>query len=268
MDRAALDAAYNNGAAVADAPRYRADWAERSAALRAEHAATMDIPYGETPRTRLDLFLAKNPKAPTLVFIHGGYWQMNAKESFAFVAPGPLAHGINVATIGYTLAPEAGMDRIVGEVSEAITWFAGNLGRYGADPDRIYVSGWSAGGHLTATLMGDLRVKGGLAISGIFDLEPIRLNYLNEKLGLDEPTARRNSPLRHLPKAAGKLIVTVGGAELPELQRQSRDYFAAWTERDLPGEFLAMPGHNHFSIIERLASPEGELTAAVTRLVS
>ncbi len=106
MDRAALDAAYDSGAAVADAPRYRADWAARSERMRARHAATMDIPYGDAPRAKLDLFLAASPPAPTLIFIHGGYWQMNQKENFAFIAEGPLAHGINVASLGYTLAPE------------------------------------------------------------------------------------------------------------------------------------------------------------------
>src|SRR5260221_14686163 len=108
MNRAALDAAYNNGAAAADAPRYRADWAARSERMRARHAAMLDIPYGDAPRTKLDLFLAASPLAPTLIFIHGGYWQMNQKENFAFIAEGPLAHGINVASLGYTLAPEAG----------------------------------------------------------------------------------------------------------------------------------------------------------------
>jgi arylformamidase len=272
MDRAALDAAYNNGAAVPEAPRYRADWAARSERMRARHAATMDIPYGDAPRAKLDLFLADLPsgarRAPTLVFIHGGYWQMNAKENFAFIAEGPLAHGINVASLGYTLAPEAGMDRIVGEIRAGVAWLAENIARHGGDPQRLYVSGWSAGGHLTAMAMEDRRVRGGLAVSGIYDLEPIRRNYLNDKLGLDVATARRNSPLFHLPEAAGRLVVTVGGAELPELQRQSAEYFAAWTAQGLAGDFVAMPDDNHFSVIEALARPGGRLVAALRQLIA
>ncbi len=268
MDRAALDAAYNNGAAVADAPRYRADWAARSERMRARHAATLEISYGGAPRTKLDLFLAASPAAPTLIFIHGGYWQMNQKENFAFIAEGPLAHGINVATLGYTLAPDAGMDRIVGEIRGGIAWLADNIARHRGDPLRLYVSGWSAGGHLTAMAMDDRRVRGGLAISGIYDLEPIRRNYLNEKLGLDVATARRNSPLFHLPESAGRLVVTVGGAELPELQRHSADYFAAWTAHGLAADFVALPGCNHFSALEELARPEGRLVAALRQLVA
>src|SRR5471030_2792139 len=185
MDRTALDAAYNNGAAVADAPRFRAEWASRSERMRARHAATLDIPFGTAPRAKLDLFLAGTPGAPTLAFIHGGYWQMNQKENFAFIAEGPLAHGINVATLGYTLAPDSGIDGIVGEIRAGIDWLAANMGARGGDPALLYVAGWSAGGHLTAMAMADSRVKGGLAISGVFDLEPIRRCYVNDKLGLD-----------------------------------------------------------------------------------
>ncbi len=268
MDRAALDAAYNNGAAVADAPRFRADWASRSAALRERHAATLDIVYGAAPRAKLDLFLAAPPGRATLIFIHGGYWQMNAKENFAFVAEGPLAHGINVASLGYTLAPDAGMDQIAGEIRAAIAWLSGNLARYGADPSRLYASGWSAGGHLTALAMSDPRIRGGLAVSGIYDLEPMRRCYLNDKLGLDAAAAQRNSPLFHLPENAGRLVVTVGAAELPELQRQSAEYFAAWTAHGLIADFVALPGCNHFSAIEELARPEGRLVAALRQLIA
>ena len=195
MDQAALDAAYNNSAAVADSQRIMADWQERSDAFAAARSQHLDIRYGEAERSRLDLFVV-TPGAPLLVFIHGGYWQMRAKESFRFLAQGPLAHGINVALVGYTLAPEARLDRIVAEVRASVTWLAANAKDHGASGDRLYVSGWSAGGHLTAMTLSLPCVQGGLAISGIFDLEPIRLSYLNAKLGLDEAEARRNSPDR------------------------------------------------------------------------
>src|SRR5258708_28365221 len=174
MAGAALDAAYDSGAAVADAPRYRADWAARSERMRARHAATMDIPYGDAPRAKLDLFLAASPRAPALIFIHGGYWQTNQKENFAFIAEGPLAPGINVASLGYTLAPEAGMDRIVGEIRAGVAWLADNIARHGGDPHRLYVSGWSAGGHLHRLAMEDRRVRGGLADPGNLRSQPVR----------------------------------------------------------------------------------------------
>jgi len=110
-------------------------------------------------------------------------------------------------------------------------------------------------------------VRGGIAISGIFDLEPIRLNYLNEKLGLDTAEAERNSPLLHLPATAGELVVAYGSRELPELCRQSIDYGQAWTERGLPGHLLPVDGTNHFTILEALANPGGALTRALLDMI-
>jgi arylformamidase len=267
MDRAELDAAYNNTDAVPTVDAIRADWDARSASVRHNRRGLLDLAYGDAPRQRLDLFLADNPSAPTLMFIHGGYWQRNDKERYGFVVEGPLAHGINVAVVEYTLAPAARLDEIVAEIRRAVAWLTDHLGEYGADPGRLYVSGHSAGGHLTATTMGLGAVKGGMAISGLYDLEPIRLSYLNDKLRLDTDESRRNSPVLHLPAKAPPLIIAYGSAELPELCRQSNDYARAWKERGLPGRLLAVNGANHFTILESLADPGGTLTRALVDLV-
>ena len=237
--------------------------------FRERHHGHLGLAYGEQPRERLDLFLAGNPAAPTLAYIHGGYWQMTqqTKELYSALAEGAVSHGLNVAIVEYTLAPEARMDRIVGEVRHAISWLHEHLGDYGADPGRIYVAGHSAGGHLTAMTMPLGAVRGGIAISGLYDLEPIRLNYLNEKLGLDEAEAQRNSPMLNFPPMAGPLIVTYGTAELPELCRQSINYATAWVERGLPGHLLPIDGADHFTILETLAQPDGELMQALLTLV-
>ena len=267
MDRAALDAAYNNGVAVADSAAWIARWEQRSAELRAAMPEHLDLRYGPAERERVDFFACAERNAPTLIFIHGGYWQNRAKETFGFVAEGPLARGINVATIGYTLAPAARLDAIVAQCRTALHFVHRQLDRLGGDPQRLFVSGWSAGGHLTAMLMNETIVAGGMAISGLYDLEPIRLNYLNEKLGLDAEEAARNSPLFHVPRQAAPLVVAVGGGELPELRRQSEAYFAAWQARQLPGELLVLPGRHHYSALEELARPQGVLTQALARRV-
>jgi acetyl esterase/lipase len=133
MDRAQLDAAYNNSAAVRERDLIIAGWAARSTAVRRERPGHFDLRYGEAPREQLDLFLAADPKAPTLAFIHGGYWQTNDKENFAFLAEGLVPNGINFALIEYTLAPAARMDRIVAELRRSVGWLGEHLGDYGAD---------------------------------------------------------------------------------------------------------------------------------------
>ena len=256
MDRAALDAAYNNAAAVKDSAQIVAHWEARSAKLRAAHPEAMDLRYGPDERNRIDYFAARRD-GPVLVFIHGGYWQHRAKEIFAFVAEGPLAWGINVALVGYTLAPQKRLDGIVAEIRAALTWLKESIPMLGGDANRLLVSGWSAGGHLTAMAMGHPAVTGGLAISGIYDLEPMRLSYINDKLRLDEAEAKRNSP----GPTDKRLLIAYGADELPELCRQSEDY-----AKLLKARATAVPRRNHFTVLEELASPHGALTALARTL--
>lgn len=268
MDRATLDAAYNNTAAVGIPKRdaYVAGWSRRSDAVRKTVPARLDLRYGAGARERLDFFPCGTSPAPTLVYIHGGYWQFNDKEPYAFLGESLLPGGFNLVLLEYTLAPEARMDQIVAEIRRAVAWVIDHAKELGADPGRVFVSGHSAGGHLTGVAMNEPRVAGGIAISGIFDLEPIRLNYLNEKLGLDPAEAERNSPLLHLPAQAAPLVVTVGLDELPELIRQSEEYAAAWQKAGLKGRYLPVAAHEHFSILEELARPDGKIFGALREL--
>ena len=267
MDRAALDAAYNNSAAVADSAMRMAAFRARSDRLRAAHGAHLDLRYGPAERNRIDYFAAATP-GPVLVFVHGGYWQMRAKEDFSFLAAGPLAHGFHVALVGYTLAPDKGLGEIVAEVRSAAAWLRDRVAGFGGDPARIFVSGWSAGAHLATMTLDAPFIKGGLAISGIYDLEPMRLCYINDKLRLDAYEAARLSPMHHLPARSAPLVVTFGGDELPELRRQSEAFAGVRLRAGLPGRLACVPGQNHFTILDELANPDGALTALVRELAA
>jgi acetyl esterase/lipase len=268
MDQAALDAAYNNSAAVGleRRDRYLAEWTERTRELAVRVKAKRDLRYGKGARQRLDLYPASIKNGATLVFVHGGYWQMSDKENYGCVAAGPLAHGINVAMVEYTLAPAIRIGGIVAEIRRAIGFLRRNAGALGAAP-RIVVSGHSAGGHLAAMLIDEPRLRGIMPVSGLFDLEPIRLSYLNEKVGLDAEEERRNSPIHRIPATAPPIVVAAGANELPELRRQSTEYHAALKAKDLNAELLLLEGQDHFSILEELASPDGKLTDAVRRML-
>lgn len=257
MTQATLDAAYNNMAAVANSGSRLADWVDRSARLRARLSDELEIPYGPRTRNRFDVFRCGLASAPLVVFIHGGWWQRNSKEVFSCVAEGPLAHGLDVALIGYTLAPEATLGEIAAEVRTALDAIVAYQSQ-GGRPTRLLLSGWSAGGHLTALSMDHPAVAAGLSISGVFDLEPIRFSSINDKLRLAAGDVPRLSPIHTVP--TGKpLILAYGLAELSEMQRQSIDYRAYAERLGKPVTCLPLAGHDHFSIVEELVRADGRL---------
>jgi arylformamidase len=259
------DRGLNNGVAVAGSAGIVAGWERCSAEMRARYPAHLDLRYGPRERNRID-FLKAGEKAPTLLFIHGGYWQQRAKEVFTVFAQGPMAHGINVALIGYTLAPDATLDQIVAEILKGIDFLAEQLPALGGDAGRIAVSGWSAGGHLTSMALAHPKVRAGLGISGIYDLEPIRHSYLNEKLGLDEAMSRRNSPMMQAGGAPKPLSLVAGSAELPLLRKQTADFAAHRARHGLPVTYEEIPGADHFTIMNELAEPKGRITTLIRQL--
>ena len=268
MDRATLDAAYNNSAAVAGSAEWLVKWRRRSVDLRATQGAQLDVAYGDRERQRLDYLPSGTTQAPLFVFIHGGYWQRNSKEDFAFVAQGPHARGIDVAIVGYTLAPTARLSDIVAEIRQALDFLKENAAQYGFNPRNILVGGWSAGGHLAAIVCHHPAVCGALAISGIFDLEPIALIYINDALRLDRDEIENLSPIHQLRAGASPLCLAVGADELSELQRQSTDYAEAASHLGLPVKLRVLPHHHHFSILDELASADGILTRELLKLMS
>jgi acetyl esterase/lipase len=265
MSQQELDLGLNNSVAVAGSGDLVNGWEQRSADARQRHPDHIDLRYGPRERNRID-FLKARDKAPTLLFIHGGYWQMRAKEAFTIFAEGAMAHGINVALIGYTLAPEATLEAIVAEIHQGIDYLAGQLPVLGADAGGIVVSGWSAGGHLTAMALSHPKVKAGIAISGIFDLEPIRHSYLNVKLKLDGPMSRRQSPMAQPGGPMKPLALVVGAAELPLLRKQTADFAGHRAKYGLPVAYEEIPGANHFSIMDEMHSPNGRITTMIREL--
>jgi arylformamidase len=195
MTRAARDAAYNNAAAVGGSTQIIDGWVSASATFRSQRSKHIDLAYGPGERNKWDLFPGDNPKAPCLVHIHGGYWQSRNREHFSCLAEGVLRRGWSAALPGYSLAPAATLTQIVGEMRGALDWLAAQGSVHGiAGP--VILSGWSAGGHLAALLLDHPSVTAGLAISGIFELGPIRDTYLNERLKLTDEEIATLSPLR------------------------------------------------------------------------
>lgn len=266
FSQAERDAAYNNNAAVADSAVLIERRNAASAAFRSAHPAGLDMPYGPGPRQRFDLFPAASSAAPCLVFIHGGYWQRNSREDFACYAEGALACGWSAALPGYTLAPDATLTQIVGEIDSALNWLVANGPRRGIAAGSIVVSGWSAGGHLAAMALGHADVTAGLAISGVFELAPLRDTYLNEKLRLTASEISALSPLRLTP-VSKRLAISYGTSELPALVADSRNLHAHRSAAHAPGPLIPVPDADHFTILDELRRPDGRLVRAAMELI-
>ncbi len=264
MNQASLDAGYNNSAAVQNSAALTAEFDVLSQDLRQLPAARIGLRYGPAARQLIDYFPASQP-GPLVVFIHGGYWQMRAKENFSFIANGLMDQGLHVALVGYTLAPEINLAGIVDEVRASISWLRKHAADFGGDPTRMLLSGWSAGAHLVAMCMDEAGVIGGLAISGIYDLEPVRLSYVNDKLGLKPEDVPSLSPLL-MAQSQKPMLITYGQSELPELQRQSETFYAARQAAGRPSQLLALPGLNHFTILHQLSESQGALAVAAKAL--
>lgn len=262
MDRAALDCAYDNSGHVADFPGIMRDFQDRAQAMRGSYPWRFDLRYGAHDRETFDWLPCGRPDAPLFVFLHGGFWQSCKKEDFSFIASGPLARGWNVAMAEYALAPAASMTGIAAQIGQLLDHLAArpDLGR-----GPICLAGHSAGGHLAALYRGHPSVGAVLAISGLFDLEPISLCCWNDPLQLTEAEIERFSPQRQIGPGA-PMLVAVGADERPELVRQSRDYAQACRQAGQAAELLLLPGRNHFDILDDLADPQGVQLSALARL--
>jgi len=256
-----INQAYNNVAAVGDFPPIMASFRQRSAHTYARHAWRRDLRYGARPRERFDWFAQPLGSAPSLLFIHGGYWQASDKEDYSFIAEGLIQAGFNVGLIEYTLAPEASMGLIVEQIGQALDTIgrqrqALNIG------GPVVLAGHSAGGHLSAMHRCHALLDLVMPISGLMDLEPISRCWLNEKLQLSEDDIRRFSPQRLIDDGA-PLLVSVGANELPELIRHSHDYVQACRAAGQSVTHRVLPGCHHFAVLDDLADGQGEQLAAL-----
>jgi arylformamidase len=276
-DKALLNKAYNNRELVPDHPQYFARWQEGSARARSTMTSHLDLRYGDAPGETIDLFPARKGDGSCMMFIHGGYWRSLDKKDFSFLAPAWVGAGVSLAVVNYDLCPRVAMDEIVQQMLRASRWLWLNAEQYGMDQDRLYASGHSAGGHLTAMLMCalwqtlDARLpkdlwKGGLAISGIYDLRPLlEVDFLQSDLRLDPALALRLSPA-FLPTATRAPVMTcVGSDESSEFLRQNALLGERWRSA-FAGDIPA-PGKNHFSVVDGLAEPSSPLFQGARKLM-
>jgi arylformamidase len=259
LPREELERQYSPRLLVPDLQPYIERYASLSASARATLKVERDLAYGPSADEVLDFFPAAAKGAPVHVFLHGGYWRLLGKDDSAFAAPCFVHAGASFVALNYALAPKASLDEIVRQCRAAVAWLYRNVRDLGGDPERIFVSGSSAGGHLVGMLLADGWqaglglphdvVKGGCAVSGIFDLEPLLRCAINETLRLDAAMARRNSPLRLTPRRGARVVVAWGEVETQEWKRQNKEYASCWENCGGNCETLEIAGRNHYDVI-------------------
>ncbi|MFP5228067.1 MAG: alpha/beta hydrolase [Acidobacteriota bacterium] len=264
LSREERNRAYNNAAAVSNSSTLIQARDQASAAYRSTRKGTIDLAYGTGQRQAWDLYPGTDPSAPCLVFFHGGYWQMNGRENFACIAEGVASHGWSVALPGFTLAPEASLEQIVAENRMALDWLRDHLAQYQLG-SKVMVAGWSAGAHLAALALAHPMVSAGLAISGVYELAPLRDTYLNDKLSLTDLQIETLSPLR-LEVVNKPLAIAYGSAELPALIEDARSFHRVRADAHAPGSLLPVARANHYTILDELRAPDGLLVRAVLDL--
>jgi arylformamidase len=272
------DREYNARAAIPGHASIFASWAERAAATRRLRACLQNLRFGDSAAETLDLFTVRDDGAPLFVFIHGGYWRSLDKADFSWLATPFVERGIAVALINYGLAPRTPMEDIVRQTLRALAWLYRNADLNGVDRERIFVGGHSAGGHLTAMAMAALwpafatdlppdLVKGGLAVSGLFDLQPLLFApFVNVDLQLDARRADRLSPALMPAATKAPLITAVGALESSEFRRQSELLGAAWKANVV--RHLKVPGANHLSVCDELGNADSALFGAALGLIA
>lgn len=267
--RTALDDEFDNRKAVGNSAQWLADWQTRSAALSSAWPALQrDIAYGGHPGQAIDVFLAQRQPAPTVVYVHGGYWQWNDRRQQAFAARGLLTHGVNVVFVGYRLAPEACMAEIVADVRSAVEQSIASLPGWGADPSGVYLIGASSGSQLAANALDIEGVHGALLMQGLYELAPLRGTYIDAALKLQDEEVRRYSPANHVDRMAKPVVLAVGGDELPRLKNASIDLYRALAARGAPAGLIVAAGHHHFSLLDELASDDGLLVAGLRSMMN
>lgn len=277
-----LDAQYNQMSVVSEAERaeHRRFKTEESARVRGKlaEAAILDVAYGDSAAERLDIFrprraMQNDAAAPIQIYFHGGAWKGGSKSEVSFIAEPFVARDAIFVAIGYAPVPEVTLEEHVRQARAAVAWVYAHAASFGGDPNRIHVSGHSSGGHVCGMvavtdwaqlfrLPADV-VKGAAPVSGMYDLEPVRLSWRNSYLSLDRAAAERMSPIHHIPAHRLPIVVGYGSEELDEFRRQSRDFAGAWRDRGHACIEIELIGRKHFAVGHAFADSEGALAKAI-----
>lgn len=272
-----LDIQYNSRGTVPDFGIYLRDYAARTANAKANLVCHENLSYGQCLEETLDIYPAAKANAPVMVFLHGGDWRSLSKDDSGFAAPAFVESGVIFIALDFTLVPQATLPQMGAQVRQALIWLQKNVADYGGDPDRIHIAGHSSGANLVGQcLMADWGkefaartslIKSALMISGLGDLEPVRLSFRNQNLKLSQAVAAQVSLLKQTPGTHCPLLVAVGEQETEDYRRQSKEIRDYWQAHGNNAELMVLPGRHHFDAVIEWADPTSALFKASRALL-
>jgi arylformamidase len=272
-----LDCQYDSRGTVPDVGVYLRDYAARTAQAKAHRVCHENLRYGSGPEEILDIYPASQAAAPVMVFLHGGDWRALSKDDSGFAAPAFVESGAVFVAPDFTLVPQATLPQMGAQVRRALLWLAKNVAAYGGDPHRIHIAGHSSGANLVGQCLitdwkkefaasADL-IKSALMISGLGELEPVRLSFRNQNLNLSPEVAAQVSLLKQTPATHCPLLVAVGERETDDYRLQSRELSQYWQAHGNSGELMELKGRNHFDAVFEWADPSSALFTASRALL-
>ena len=266
--REQIDAQYDIRRSVDDPAPFHAYFQKKNEEARHLPGTQLGIPYGAKPDEYLDIYSA-GTGTPVLMFVHGGYWRASSAREHGYVALGPHALGVSVVVTNYSLCPHVQIDEITQQNRAALAWVREHAHTFGGSRDQIILAGHSAGAQQVALLLASdgPSLCGGIGMSGIYDLRPLRHSFLQPKLRLDDELVLQQSPLFQVPQESPPLTIMVGGSESAEFIRQSRSMYDAWRDAGLQVEFLRQPDMNHYTSVAQWADAGSSACVVLARLL-
>jgi arylformamidase len=280
MDQKELDDAYNQSVYAPNQEQVAKRRRLASEAAIKRLAPARRVSYGPTEIEKLDIYKTSRTNASIMVFTHGGAWRNGSAKEFAFPAEVFINAGAHYVVLDFAAIQDVGGNLMVmaDQVRRAIAWVYKNAESFGGDRNRLYISGHSSGAHLTGVILvtdwsGDFdlpadMIKGGLCVSGMYDLKPVRLSARSNYVKFDDLSEEALSSQRHLEHLNCPITVAYGTEETPEFQRQGRDFAAAVQAAGKPVRLIVGEGFNHFEMQETFGNPYGLAGRAALELMN
>ena len=274
-DKDEIDAAYTQALWAPNQAEVAKRNAQKSAAALVRLGPSRRLAYGPTEIEKVDVYPTRQPNAPMNVFIHGGAWRAERSADSAYLSETFVDSGAHFIAVDFNTVIETNgnLMALADQVKRAVAWVYRNAFRFGGDPNQLYVSGVSSGGHLASVVLTTdwqkdfglpiNTVKGGLCGSGMYDLYPVSVSARSNYVTFTNEVLEALSAQRHLDRLVAPVIVAHGTLETPEFQRQSREFAAAVKAAGKSVTLLVGEGYNHFELHETLGNPYGLLGRAV-----